>query len=153
MNGLTLGNKKLLISQCFVNVKWATPTLVSLSRILSITNNFDVVKPYEPWLAMKLKISFAEFWVSPILTPKITWDQKLVDCSLGSLYEEIFFKNQLFLLDKWTTYFISFPGTPSSSNSDSVWACGEVLFKTGFKFIFLVFFEEPPTCSHVAETA
>jgi hypothetical protein len=30
-------------------------------------------------------------------------------------------------------------GTP---NSDSVWACGEGLFKTGIKFIFPVFFEE-----------
>jgi hypothetical protein len=28
------------------------------------------------------------------------------------------------------------------SNSDSVGAHGEVLFKTGIKFIFLVFFEE-----------
>jgi hypothetical protein len=30
--------------------------------------------------------------------------------------------------------------TPSTSNSNSI--CGEVLFKMGFKFIFLVFFEE-----------
>jgi hypothetical protein len=47
-----------------------------------------------------------------------------------------------FSLDKWTTYFTSFLGTPSGSNSDSVWTRGDALFKMGFKFIFLVFFEE-----------
>jgi hypothetical protein len=47
-------------------------------------------------------------------------------------------------LNKWTTYFTSFPRTPSTSNSNSVWACGEVLFITGIKFIFHVFFEELP---------
>jgi hypothetical protein len=46
---------------------------------------------------------------------------------------------QFFHFDKWTTYFVSFPETSSTSNSDSVWTCGEVLFKTGVKFIFLVF--------------
>jgi hypothetical protein len=48
----------------------------------------------------------------------------------------------IFILDECTTYFTSFLGTPSMSNSNFVWACGEVLFKMGFKFIFLVFFEE-----------
>jgi hypothetical protein len=40
--------------------------------------------------------------------------------------------------------------TPSTSNFDYVLAHGEVLFKTGIKFIFPVFSEE---LSHVAETA
>jgi hypothetical protein len=75
------------------------------------------------------------------LTPKIPWDQKLVDTCLGSLYKEIFFF-QFFLLDKWTTCFTSFPWISSTSNSNSVWACGEVLFKTGIKLIFPVFYEE-----------
>jgi hypothetical protein len=35
--------------------------LVSLSQIFSIINNFAIVKPYELWLAMKLKTSFVEF--------------------------------------------------------------------------------------------
>jgi hypothetical protein len=61
MNGLKLGNKKLLISHCFVDVKWAMPMLMSLSQILFIINNFAIVKPCEPWLAMKLKTSFVEF--------------------------------------------------------------------------------------------
>jgi hypothetical protein len=51
----------------------------------------------------------------------------------------IFF--QFFLLDEWTTYFTSFSGTPSTPNFDSVWARGEVLLKTGIRFIFHVFEE------------
>jgi hypothetical protein len=49
---------------------------------------------------------------------------------------------QFFLLDEWTTYFTSFSWTPSTSNSNSVWACGKVLFKIGIKFNFHVFYEE-----------
>jgi hypothetical protein len=52
----------------------------------------------------------------------------------------IFF--QFFLLDEWTTYFTSFPWIPSTSNSDSVWACGEFLLKTSIKLIFHVFSKE-----------
>jgi hypothetical protein len=72
------------------------------------------------------------------LTPKIPWDQKLVDCSSGSLCKDVLFFFQFFLLNEWTTYFTSFPLTPNMSNSDSVWARGEVLFKMGIRFIFLV---------------
>jgi hypothetical protein len=46
---------------------------------------------------------------------------------------------QFFLLDQWTTYFTSFPWTPSMSNSNSVWAHGEFLLKTSIKLIFHVF--------------
>jgi hypothetical protein len=52
----------------------------------------------------------------------------------------IFFR--FFLLDKWITYCISFLRTPSTSNSNSLWARGEFLFRMDFKFIFLVYFEE-----------
>jgi hypothetical protein len=52
----------------------------------------------------------------------------------------IFF--HFFLLDKWITYFTSFLWTPSTSNSDSVWARGKFLLKTGIKLIFLVLSEE-----------
>jgi hypothetical protein len=68
------------------------------------------------------------------IIPKIPWYQKLVDCNLGSLYEG---KN----LDKWTTYFTSFPGTPNTSNSNSVCARGKVLFEMDFMFNFLVSYE------------
>jgi hypothetical protein len=43
------------------------------------------------------------------LTPKIPWDQNLVDCCLGSLCTEKLFFSQFFLLNEWTTYFTSFP--------------------------------------------
>jgi hypothetical protein len=46
--------------------------------------------------------------VASNLTPKIPWDQKLVDCYFGSLCEEFIFF-QFFLWDEWTTYFTSFP--------------------------------------------
>jgi hypothetical protein len=73
------------------------------------------------------------------LIPKIPWDQKLVDCCLGSLCEEkLFFFNFFF----WTTYFTSFPWTPSTFNSDSIWARGDFLLKMGIKLIFPVFSEE-----------
>jgi hypothetical protein len=49
---------------------------------------------------------------------------------------------QFFLLNKWTAYFTIFPGTPRMSSSNSIWACGEVLFKKGFRFIFHVFSKE-----------
>jgi hypothetical protein len=54
------------------------------------------------------------------LTPKISWNQKLFDCNFGSLCEEFLFF-QFFLLDEWTTYFISILGTPSMYNSCSKW--------------------------------
>jgi hypothetical protein len=53
----------------------------------------------------------------------------------------------------WTTYFTSFLWTPSTSNSDSVWARGEFLLKTGIKLIFSCIFWGAPTCSHVAKIA
>jgi hypothetical protein len=53
------------------------------------------------------------------LTPKIPWDPKLVDY-----------------------YFTSFPLTPSTPNSDSVWACGKFLLKKSIKLIFHVFSKE-----------
>ena len=50
----------------------------------------------------------------------------------------IFFS--FFLLDKWTTYFISFLWKPSTFDSIFVWAHGEGLFKTGFSPFFLNYF-------------
>jgi hypothetical protein len=49
---------------------------------------------------------------------------------------------QLFLLDKWTKKFTKNLVIPSTSNSDFVWAYSEFLFKTGYKLIFSVFFDE-----------
>jgi hypothetical protein len=61
---------------------------------------------------------------------------------------QLFFYFIIFLLDEWSAYFTSFPVTPSISNSNSIWACGEILFKMDYKFIFPLFLEEllyPPT--------
>jgi hypothetical protein len=77
-----------------------------------------------------------------LITPKIPWDQETSRLLFGQLVWRKIFFFQFFLLDKWTTYFTSFPETPRMSNSDSIWAHGEVLFKMGFKFICLVFSEE-----------
>jgi hypothetical protein len=57
------------------------------------------------------------------------------------LWRKIFYF-QFFLLDEWTTYFTSFPWTPSTPNSNSVWARGEFLLKTSIKLIFHVFSKE-----------
>jgi hypothetical protein len=51
-------------------------------------------------------------------------------------------KIYIFLLDEWTTYFTSFPWTPSTPNSDSVWTRGKFLLKTSIKLIFHVFSKE-----------
>jgi hypothetical protein len=90
---------------------------------------------FNDFLGSKIICSF-------LLTPKILWNQKLIDCYLGSLCEEKIISFQTFLLYKWTTYFTSFPGTPSTSNSNFIWVRGKVLFKTGNKFISHVFVEE-----------
>jgi hypothetical protein len=50
-----------------------------------------------------------------------------------------FFFSQFSLLDKWTTYFTSFPWTTSTPNLDSVWALGKFLFKRSSKLIFHIF--------------
>jgi hypothetical protein len=39
--------------------------------------------------------------IAGLLTPKIPWNQKLVDCYLGSLCEEKWILNFIFILDKW----------------------------------------------------
>jgi hypothetical protein len=49
----------------------------------------------------------------------------------------IFF--QFFLLDEWTTYFTSLLWTPSTSNSDSVWARGKFCWKWVLSSFFLYF--------------
>ena len=56
---LSLETKKLLMSHCFVgiDVKCATPILMSLSWIFSIPNNSIVLKIWEPCLAIKFKSS------------------------------------------------------------------------------------------------
>jgi hypothetical protein len=51
--------------------------------------------------------------------------------------------NLFFSLDRWTKNFTSFLETPNISNSVSIWARGEFLFKMDCNFSFLVFFEEP----------
>jgi hypothetical protein len=92
----------------------------------------------------KIYMPIFEAWLCPRrwslldVTSKIPWQQELIECCLGSFYEEKYFF-QIFLLDKWTTYFRSFPWIPSTSNFVSVWACGEILLKVGKKLIFNVF--------------
>jgi hypothetical protein len=49
---------------------------------------------------------------------------------------------QSFLVSKWITYFMSFLAIPSTSNSNSMWVCDELLFQVDREFIFLVYFEE-----------
>jgi len=58
---LSLEIKKLLMSHCSVDVKCATPILMSLSWIFSIPNNSWVLKIWERWLAIK----FIYFVVHP----------------------------------------------------------------------------------------
>jgi hypothetical protein len=70
------------------------------------------------------------------LRPKTGWLQ------LGQLVRKKIIFFNVFFLYEWTTYFTSFPGTLSMSNSDFVWARGEVLFEMGIKFISHVFYEE-----------
>jgi hypothetical protein len=60
----------------------------------------------------------------------------------GQLVRRIFIFFHFFLLDKWTTYFTSFLWTPSTPNSDSVWACDDFLLKTSIELIFHVFSKE-----------
>jgi hypothetical protein len=70
-------------------------------------------------------------------------NQKLIVWRLGTMWEEkLFIYLFIFLIGKWTTYYTSFPTTPSMSNSNTIWARGEFLFKMGCKFIFLVFLQE-----------
>ena len=60
----------------------------------------------------------------------------------------IFF--QFFLLDRWTTCFTSFLGKSSTSNSNSIWAHGEVFLKKSIRFVFSCIFWGAPS-SHVAK--
>ena len=57
---LSLETKKLQMSHCFVDVdvKCATPILMSLSWIFSNPNNSIVLKIWEPWLAIKIQIIY-----------------------------------------------------------------------------------------------
>ena len=56
---LSLDTKKLLMSHCFadIDVKCATPILMSLSWIFSSPNNSIVLKFWELWLAINFKSS------------------------------------------------------------------------------------------------
>jgi hypothetical protein len=96
---------------------------------------------YVNWNFYQSKI-FSIYFSYYCLTPKIPWDQKLVDCCLGSLCEDFLFSFQFSLFDEWTTYFTSFLWTPSTSNFDSVWARGKFLLKTSIKLIFHEFSKE-----------
>ena len=96
------------------------------------------------WLSLS-NMNFIYFFTQFLWewTPKIAWDQKLVNRCLGSLCEEFLFFFSFLSLAEWSSCFKTFPGTPSTSNSNSIWAWSKVLFKMGIKFIFLVSFEEP----------
>jgi hypothetical protein len=60
----------------------------------------------------------------------------------GQLVWRKIFLFLFFILDEWTTYFTSFPWTPSTPNSNSIWARGNFLLKTSIKLIFHVFSKE-----------
>ena len=111
--------------------------------LLKITMNLISanVKPHY-LIINKLFLKFIQLRNYSKLTPKIPWDQKLVNFFLGSLCKEKFKKIQFVFLDKWTTYFTNFPGTPSTPNLNSIWDPGEVLLKAGIKIIFPIFSEE-----------
>jgi hypothetical protein len=75
------------------------------------------------------QMDFSPNGLGPKCKVPLTWDQKISRLLFGQLVQRIFFFFQFFLLDKWTTYFTSFMGILSTSNSDFVWTRGEVLFK------------------------
>jgi hypothetical protein len=142
---LLLENSKF----CWVSFCLKVVSISIMQTYLQIRPGFVVFCSKEPksdfqehildfFSTMKWNTTFFNFFQ---LTPKIPWDQKLVDCCLGGLWRKIIFF-QFFLLDEWTTYFTSFPWTTSTSNSYSIWARGEFLLKTSIKLIFHVISKE-----------
>jgi hypothetical protein len=126
--------------------RWSNKGFLSGTRKFGCTSSL-AMKGLFSFVSKKNPCKFEQISITmqhrSLLTPKIPWDQKLVDYCLGSMCEEFFiFYFFIFFLDEWTTYFTSFSWTPRTSNSDSVWARGEFLLKTGIKLIFPVFFEE-----------
>jgi hypothetical protein len=83
------------------------------------------------------------------LTLKIPGDQKLVVFYLGTLWEEKNLQKKSYVGQVNYVLHKLF-GIPNMSNSDSVWACGELLFKMDCKFIFHVLYEG---LLHVAKLA
>jgi hypothetical protein len=74
--------------------------------------------PIPPWMDKLFFQNLYKIHNLYFLIPKNPWDQKLVDCSL-ELWAACMKKSNLyfyFYFDKWTTYFTSFPGIPSTSN-------------------------------------
>jgi hypothetical protein len=67
------------------------------------------------------------------LRPKTGW------LLFGQLVRRKIIFFQFFLLDEWIAYFTSFPWTPSTFNSDSVWARAEFLLKQVLSSFFLYF--------------
>jgi hypothetical protein len=65
----------------------------------------------------------------------------MVNCSLGSLCIEIFFFS-IFFFGRVNYIFHKFSGNTKHIQFRLIWACGEVLFTTGFKFIFSKFSKE-----------
>ena len=70
----------------------------------------------DKWVLAWYSLLFAWNSTNTILTPKIPWNQNLVICWLDSMWEvkyAFFHFFHFFLLNKWTTYFISFLAIPS----------------------------------------
>jgi hypothetical protein len=97
---------------------------------------------FMPFLKFGQAIVKAIFIKHSWINPQNSLRPKTGRLLFGQLVWRKIFFFQFFLLDEWTTYFTSFPWTPSTSNSDSIWAYGDFLFKTGIKLIFREFSEE-----------
>jgi hypothetical protein len=88
--------------------------------------------------------------LSICLTPKIPWDQKLVNCSLGSMCEEKYFFFNFFF---WTSELHISQAFHQHQHIQfrlrmSLW---RIFVEIGYHFSCI--FWGAPTCSHVAKTA
>jgi hypothetical protein len=100
-------------------------------------NNFQE-KLHRVWIIF---LQHFHHWDQHFLTPKIPWDQKLVDCCLGSLCEDFYFFFNFFFKTSELHISQAFCEHQTRLILISVWARGEFLLKIGIKLIFHVFFE------------
>jgi hypothetical protein len=109
---------------------------------------------YPPLINMQVQLNgtrqdpnLTRFTSNGPLTPKIPWDLKLVDCSLGSLCGDFFyffifyflFKN----LDEWTTYFTRFLGSPSTLYEPVVKLCSKWVLSSFFLYFLSNSYMQP----------
>ena len=113
-----------------------------MSKILS----FSHVKPFA-FCLQDINILFHGTWWHDWLTPKILWNQKLVNNCLGTLCEEFFLKINFFF---WMSELYISQAFPEQFRSHmSPWW---IFVENGYKAHFSCIFWGPPTCNHVAKT-